>query len=158
MSDSTFIRALERMNYKGKMTGHGFRTVFLGVAKEKLNYSHEIPDRQLAHVPKGTNGKAYDRATLLPQRTKLMQAFADYIDKISKHRPTQRSNDGQSQPTYQFTYVTNYSINWISGTSQPTQQYQYIHPRQPNTFGGHSEARQKWSPECVDGSPSKKIH
>jgi integrase len=155
MSLSTFMRALERMGYKGKMTGHGFRSVFMGVCMEKLNYSHDIPDRQLAHAPKGKNGKAYDRASLLPQRTKLMQDYSDYIDSISKIHNKQRSN---------YERTTNYEINasfqtsWNYRTSQPPQQYQFVNFEKSNIGRGNPEAPQKWSLKCLDGRASSKMH
>ena len=70
------------MGYNGRMTGHGFRSLALGLLKEKLGYSHEIADRQLAHVPKSSIDRAYDRAQFLPQRIDMMQAYADYVDQV----------------------------------------------------------------------------
>ncbi len=82
MSKNTILQAIKRMGYAGQMTGHGFRSLALGLLKEKLGYSHEVADRQLAHVPKSSVDRAYDRAQFLPQRTAMMQVYADYIDKI----------------------------------------------------------------------------
>jgi hypothetical protein len=42
---------LHVMGYKDIHTLHGFRALGMGIAKEKLGYRHEVPDRQLAHVP-----------------------------------------------------------------------------------------------------------
>lgn len=72
--------ALKRMGYKNRMTGHGFRSLALGVLKEKLNYSYEIANRQLAHVPKNSTDRAYDRAKFISQRTVMMQDYADFLD------------------------------------------------------------------------------
>ncbi|MBD2705651.1 tyrosine-type recombinase/integrase [Spirosoma sp. BT702] len=80
MNKNTMLVAIKRMGYNGKMTGHGFRSLALGILKEKLGYPHDIADRQLAHVPKSSVDRAYDRALFLPQRTKMMQDYADYID------------------------------------------------------------------------------
>lgn len=82
MSNNTILFALGRMGYKHRMTGHGFRSLALGVLKEKLGYSHEIADRQLAHVPKNSTDRAYDRAQFLPQRTSMMQDYANYLDNV----------------------------------------------------------------------------
>jgi integrase len=79
MSNGTVLVALKRMEYNGKMTGHGFRALAMGVLKEKLGYSHELVDRQLAHVQKNGNDRAYDRGLFLSQRAEMMQKFADYI-------------------------------------------------------------------------------
>ena len=80
MSNGTILVALKRMGYGNHMTGHGFRTLALGIIKEKLGYSHEVPDRQLAHVPKNSTDRAYDRSKFLSQRKEMMQAYADYLD------------------------------------------------------------------------------
>ena len=72
--------ALNNLGYKDKHTAHGFRALGMGIAKEKLDYRHEVPDRQLAHVPAGEQGQAYDRAKFIPERVKMMQDLADYID------------------------------------------------------------------------------
>ncbi|PKK36783.1 integrase [Siphonobacter sp. SORGH_AS_0500] len=86
MSKNTMLVAIKRMGYNGKMTGHGFRALALGIIKEKLNYAHDIADRQLAHVPKSSVDRAYDRAQFLTQRTHMMQEYADYIDQVlNKH-------------------------------------------------------------------------
>lgn len=82
MSKGTILMAIKRMKYDGKMTGHGFRSLAMGVLKEKLGYSHELVDRQLAHARKNGVDKAYDRATFLPQRIEMMQKYADYLDEI----------------------------------------------------------------------------
>jgi len=82
MCKNTMLVAIKRMGYNGRMTGHGFRSLALGLLKEKLGYSHEVADRQLAHVPKSSVDRAYDRAQFLPQRVEMMQRYADYIDSI----------------------------------------------------------------------------
>lgn len=61
---------------------HGFRALALGILKEKQEYSHEITDRLLAHVPKSSTDHACDRAKFLPQRIIMMQKYADYLDKV----------------------------------------------------------------------------
>ncbi|MCF0049549.1 integrase arm-type DNA-binding domain-containing protein [Dyadobacter sp. LJ53] len=84
MSKNTMLIAIRRMGYAGRMTGHGFRSLALGILKEKLSYTHDIADRQLAHVPKSGVDRAYDRAQFLQQRKKMMQEYADYVENASK--------------------------------------------------------------------------
>ena len=93
------LAALKRMGYSGKMTGHGFRALAMGVIKEKLGYRHEAIDRQLSHASGDTYGEAYDRAEFLDERKKMMQEYADYLDKLK--RP-QASKD---QPTLASAFV-----------------------------------------------------
>ncbi|GAC1610800.1 MAG: tyrosine-type recombinase/integrase [Aquirhabdus sp.] len=73
------LAALKRMGYSGKMTGHGFRSLAMGVIKERLGYRHEVVDRQLSHASGDTYGEAYDRALFLDERKIMMQQYADYL-------------------------------------------------------------------------------
>ncbi|WP_371765210.1 tyrosine-type recombinase/integrase [Massilia sp.] len=85
ISNNTLLVVLERMGYKGRMTGHGFRALAMSTIKERLGYRHEVVDRQLAHAPKDKVASAYDRAQFLAERKKMMQDWADYIDGQARH-------------------------------------------------------------------------
>lgn len=80
MSNNTILKGLERLGFKGRMTGHGFRALAMSTIKEKLGYRHEVIDRQLAHAPQSMVTRAYDRAAFLDDRKKMMQEWADYLD------------------------------------------------------------------------------
>lgn len=80
------LAALKRMGYSGKMTGHGFRSLAMGVIKERLGYRHEVVDRQLSHASGDTYGEAYDRALFLDERKEMMQKYADYLDGVVKQK------------------------------------------------------------------------
>lgn len=82
MSNSTILRGLYQLGYKGKLTGHGFRATAMSAIQEKLGYRYEVVDRQLAHAPKTKVQAAYDRAKFLEERTKMMQEWADWLDGI----------------------------------------------------------------------------
>jgi integrase len=84
MSNGAILMALRRMGYKNKMTGHGFRALAMSTLKEKLGYRHETVDRQLAHAQQDKIASAYDRATFLEERKKMMQEWADYLDTIEQ--------------------------------------------------------------------------
>jgi integrase len=84
------LAALKRMGYSGKMTGHGFRSLAMGVIKERLGYRHEVVDRQLSHASGDTYGEAYDRAMFLDERKIMMQAYADYLDQVASGKITAR--------------------------------------------------------------------
>lgn len=77
------LAALKRMEYAGQMTGHGFRSLAMGVIKERLGYRHEVIDRQLSHASGDTYGEAYDRAMFLEERKVMMQQYADYLDNVA---------------------------------------------------------------------------
>ncbi len=82
-SNWAILAALKRMGYGGRMTGHGFRSLAMGVLKERLGYRHEVVDRQLAHMSGDVYGEAYDRALFLDERKVMMQDYADYLDEAA---------------------------------------------------------------------------
>lgn len=83
MSNNTILFAIGRLGYKGRMTGHGFRSLGMSTIKEKLGYRHEVVDRQLAHAHKSKVDRAYDRAQFLDERIVMMQEWADYMDMVA---------------------------------------------------------------------------
>jgi integrase len=92
MSNNTILKALERMGYKGTMTGHGFRALAMTAIKEQLGYRHEVVDRQLAHAQKNKVDAAYDRATFLKERRKMMQEWANYLEILSNQDKVIKGN------------------------------------------------------------------
>lgn len=84
MDKNTVLRALSRMGYQGRMTGHGFRTLAMSAITQQLGYDDKIVDLQLAHVKKNKVDKAYDRAKWIRERTKMMQDWSDYVDKVEE--------------------------------------------------------------------------
>lgn len=84
ISNNTILKGLGRLGYTKTMTGHGFRALAMSTIKEKLGYRHEVVDRQLAHLPRNAIDQAYDRALFLPDRMKMMQDWADYIDEFKQ--------------------------------------------------------------------------
>lgn len=80
MSNNTILVALKRLGYQGRMTGHGFRALAMSTIKEKMDYRHEVIDRQLAHGHRNKVTAAYDRAQFLDDRREMMQDWADYLD------------------------------------------------------------------------------
>ena len=79
MSNNTILKALERMGYKGRMTGHGFRGVASTLLHE-MGFEHAHIELQLAHQERDEVSAAYNHATYLKQRSKMMQHWADYLD------------------------------------------------------------------------------
>ena len=83
MSENTINAALRYMGFDGDtMTGHGFRAMARTVLDEELSFPVDHIEHQLAHAVKDANGRAYNRTTHLPARRKMMQAWADYLDKL----------------------------------------------------------------------------
>lgn len=79
MSNNTMLFALYRLGYKGKMTGHGFRAVASTILNEQ-GWRPDVIERQLAHCERNEVRGAYNRAEYLPDRTKMMRAWADFVD------------------------------------------------------------------------------
>lgn len=71
--------AIKRMGYGDIMTGHGFRAMAATILSEQ-GWASETIERQLAHVDKNAVRAAYQRSELLPERRKMMQAWADFLD------------------------------------------------------------------------------
>lgn len=72
--------ALRRMGYgKGEMTTHGFRAMAATTLLE-LGWPSDVIERQLAHVDSNRTRAAYQRSTLLDERSRMMQAWADWLD------------------------------------------------------------------------------
>ena len=65
-----------------EMTGHGFRAMARTLLAEELHYSPEVIEHQLAHAVPDTLGTAYNRTKFLKERKVMMQAWADYLDKL----------------------------------------------------------------------------
>jgi integrase len=73
--------ALRRMGYQGQHTAHGFRTTASTLLHEQGFHSDMI-ERQLSHAEHNRIKAAYNRAQHLPERRKMMQAWADYLDAL----------------------------------------------------------------------------
>lgn len=83
MSNNTILKALERMGYKGKMTGHGFRGVASTVLHEH-GFDHAHIELQLAHTERNEVSAAYNHALHLPQRAALMLWWGNYFEGLTR--------------------------------------------------------------------------
>jgi integrase len=79
MSNNTILKVLERMGYKGRMTGHGFRGVASTILHER-GCPHEHIELQLAHAPRNAVSAAYNHALYLEPRARMMQDWADFLE------------------------------------------------------------------------------
>lgn len=80
MSENTINGALRRLGYSGdQMTGHGFRSMASTLLNEQ-GWNRDAIERQLAHGERDEVRAAYNYAQYLPERRKMMQAWADYLD------------------------------------------------------------------------------
>ena len=82
ISNNTVNAALRRMGYtKDEMTGHGFRSMASTLLNEQ-GWRPDAIERQLAHREENDVRAAYNYAEHLPERRKMMQAWADYLDAL----------------------------------------------------------------------------
>lgn len=80
MSENTVNGALRRLGYsKEQMTGHGFRSMASTLLNEQ-GWNKDAIERQLAHAERNSVRAAYNFAEFLPERRRMMQAWADYLD------------------------------------------------------------------------------
>ncbi len=83
MSDNAILAAMRRLGIaKDEMSGHGFRAMARTILDEVLGFRADLIEHQLAHAVRDPNGRAYNRTAHLPERRKMMQAWADYLDKL----------------------------------------------------------------------------
>jgi integrase len=84
ISNSTINQALRRMGYdtKTEMTGHGFRAMARTLLAEELHFPPEVIEHQLAHSVPDALETAYNRTKFLKERKAMMQAWADYLDRL----------------------------------------------------------------------------
>jgi integrase len=81
MSNNAVLAALRRMGFeKDEMSGHGFRAMARTILDEVLQIRPDFIEHQLAHAVRDPLGRAYNRTTHLPERRKMMQNWADYLD------------------------------------------------------------------------------
>ncbi len=85
MSENTMLYALYRMGYHSRATGHGFRSTASTILNEH-GFHADVIERQLAHCERDPVRAAYNHAQYLPERRKMMQWWADYLNKAEKKK------------------------------------------------------------------------
>jgi integrase len=85
MSDAALNAALRRMGFtQAEVTIHGFRATARTLLHEKLNFDPNVIEHQLAHRVSDPLGAAYNRTKFIRERRKMMQAWANYLDNLTK--------------------------------------------------------------------------
>jgi integrase len=80
LSENTFLFALYRLGYRGRMTAHGFRALASTVLNEQSGFGRDVIERQLAHRETDEVRAAYNRAQYFKQRQEMMAWWADWLD------------------------------------------------------------------------------
>nr|WP_308679915.1 integrase arm-type DNA-binding domain-containing protein [Xanthomonas arboricola] len=87
MSENTVNAALRNLGFDGEtIVGHGFRAMARTVLDEVLGFRPDYIEHQLAHAVRDPLGRAYNRTAHLPERKKMMQAWADYLEGLRTQR------------------------------------------------------------------------
>lgn len=82
MSENTINASLRRIGYhKSEICAHGFRAMASTMLHEQ-GWDSDVIERQLAHKEGNAIKGAYNHARHLPERTKMMQHWADYLDQL----------------------------------------------------------------------------
>ena len=83
LSENGVRTALRTLGYTNEqVTPHGFRATARTILDEVLGFRVDYIEQQLAHAVKDANGRAYNRTKHLPERKKMMQKWADYLDQL----------------------------------------------------------------------------
>lgn len=82
LSRDALSKALRDMGFQGEHTTHGFRASLRTLGRERLGIDVDVLEAQLAHAPKDEVEAAYARVKFKEQRRVVMQAWADYLDKV----------------------------------------------------------------------------
>ena len=82
ISENTVLKVIERIGYKGRMTGHGFRSIASTYLNNLGTIRPDMIEAQLAHGDRDEVRAAYNRATYMEYRKAMMQFWADTLDKM----------------------------------------------------------------------------
>jgi integrase len=100
MSNNAILAALRNMGYTAEqMTPHGFRAMARTILDEVLQVRVDLIEAQLAHRVLDVLGRAYNRTKHLPERQKMMQTWADYLEGLresAKVLPFRKTKDYDS--------------------------------------------------------------
>ncbi|ATO18468.1 integrase [Acinetobacter sp. LoGeW2-3] len=76
MRSESILAVIKRSGYAGRMTTHGFRSLFSTVVNESNLFNPDAIERQLAHVPQNRIRAAYNRAQYWDERVKIMEWYS----------------------------------------------------------------------------------
>ncbi|MEW5838353.1 MAG: integrase arm-type DNA-binding domain-containing protein [Pseudomonadota bacterium] len=98
MSENTVNAALKRLGIdtQNELTGHGFRAMARTMLEEVHNFRPEVVELQLAHAVRDPLGRAYNRTKHLPERKRMMQVWADYLDALREGKNVIHASFGKA--------------------------------------------------------------
>ncbi|WP_406850162.1 tyrosine-type recombinase/integrase [Chromobacterium phragmitis] len=80
ISPTTINTVIASIGFKNIISGHGFRSTASTMLHE-LGYDERVIEIQLAHMERNKVKAAYNHAKHLDKRRKMMQDYADYLDR-----------------------------------------------------------------------------
>ncbi len=93
MSENAVLYAMRGLGItKEEATPHGFRATARTLMEEQLGIRSDLIEHQLAHVVRDATGEAYNRTRFFPERIKLMQRWADYLEDLKEGGGTISNN------------------------------------------------------------------
>jgi integrase len=90
MSNETVTKAIHRMGFGGEMTGHGFRSMASTLLNDARRpdgtrlWDSDAVERQLSHKDRNQIRSAYNRGQYLDERRRMLQWWADYLDRLKE--------------------------------------------------------------------------
>ena len=99
MSADTVRLAIRALGFDAEeMTAHGFRGMASTLLNESGLWTKDAIELQLAHLDRDKTRAAYNEASLIPERTRMMQWYADELDRLRKGKPkkAKKKNDSNA--------------------------------------------------------------
>jgi integrase len=81
MSNNTMLFAIYRMGYKGRTTGHGFRSTASTILNEH-GFRSDVIERQLAHAERNKIRAAYNHAEYMKERKAMMCWWSNHLEEM----------------------------------------------------------------------------
>ena len=80
MRSESILAVIKSSGYTGRMTTHGFRSLFSTVVNESNLFNPDAIERQLAHVPQNRIRLAYNRAQYWGERVRIMEWYGEQVE------------------------------------------------------------------------------
>lgn len=87
ITENTILKIIENIGYKGRMTGHGFRSLARTILAER-GHRWEVLEAMLSHAVENQTAAAYVRTSYLEERRVIMQQWADYLETLTPNQKT----------------------------------------------------------------------
>jgi len=99
LSDNALNAALRTMGIDGNThVAHGFRSSASSMLNEHSSYAPDVIERALAHGDPDKIRRAYNRADYWAERERMMQWWADYLDKLKRPPASETTENSEPAP------------------------------------------------------------